>query len=168
MVPTQRLGAGDVDQLPPVGAGKVLTDAIQSGVIPGVDLREIFRQAQQSGIVRTAHAVNGGNFQAVHQGLPTIDPTHVKARFCVSPLYGGSLCDTSICAKSMSGIPVKSASMHIIEPCMALQLAAATITCQCLATVRRFVLTVLLSPLCCQAASKAYTCGQVGKLKLQL
>ncbi|KAA6424284.1 MAG: hypothetical protein FRX49_05496, partial [Trebouxia sp. A1-2] len=72
----QLVFVGDVDQLPPVGAGKVLTDAIQSGVIPGVDLREIFRQAQQSGIVRTAHAVNGGNFQAVHQGLPTIDPTH--------------------------------------------------------------------------------------------
>lgn len=69
---------GDVDQLPPVGAGKVLTDAIQSEVIPGVDLREIFRQAQQSGIVRTAHAVNGGNFQAVQHGLPTIDPSHVK------------------------------------------------------------------------------------------
>ncbi len=86
MVPTKRLGAGDVDQLPPVGAGKVLTDAIQSGVIPGVDLREIFRQAQQSGIVRTAHAVNGGNFQAVHQGLPTIDPSHVKASFFVSPM----------------------------------------------------------------------------------
>jgi hypothetical protein len=86
MVPTKRLGAGDVDQLPPVGAGKVLTDAIQSGVIPGVDLREIFRQAQQSGIVRTAHAVNGGNFQAVHQGLPTLDPTHVKAGFFVCPI----------------------------------------------------------------------------------
>jgi ATP-dependent exoDNAse (exonuclease V) alpha subunit len=84
MVPTKRLCAGDVDQLPPVGAGKVLTDAIQSGVIPGVDLREIFRQAQQSGIVRTAHAVNGGNFQAVQQGLPSIDPTHVKASVCVS------------------------------------------------------------------------------------
>ena len=76
MVPTRRLCAGDVDQLPPVGAGKVLTDAIHSGVIPGVDLREIFRQA---------HAVNGGSFQAVHQGLPTIDPSHVKASFFVSP-----------------------------------------------------------------------------------
>ena len=85
MVPTRRLCAGDVDQLPPVGAGKVLTDAIHSGVIPGVDLREIFRQAQQSGIVRTAHAVNGGSFQAVHQGLPTIDPSHVKASCFVSP-----------------------------------------------------------------------------------
>ncbi len=74
MVPTKRLCAGDVDQLPPVGAGKVLTDAIQSGVIPGVDLREIFRQAQQSGIVRTAHAVNGGNFQAVQQGCQPSTP----------------------------------------------------------------------------------------------
>ena len=65
---------GDVDQLPPVGPGKVLSDAIQSGVIPGVDLRQIFRQAQQSSIVRTAHAVNGGDFQAVQHSLPALAP----------------------------------------------------------------------------------------------
>ncbi len=142
MVPTNKLCAGDVDQLPPVGAGKVLTDAIQSGVIRGVDLRQIFRQAQQSGIVRTAHAVNGGNFQAVHQGLPTIDPSHVKAGFfCVS--CGGSQ-RTSLCANSMYGTPVKSGPMHVVEPCMALQLAAATTVYQCLATDGQFVLTVLL------------------------
>ena len=61
---------GDVDQLPPVGPGKVLSDAIQSGVIPGVDLRQIFRQAQQSNIVRAAHAVNRGDFQALPLCLP--------------------------------------------------------------------------------------------------
>lgn len=71
--------AGDVDQLPPVGPGKVLSDAIQSGVIPGVDLREIFRQAQQSGIVQTAHAVNAGHFPAVQRNLPAIDPALVQA-----------------------------------------------------------------------------------------
>lgn len=64
--------AGDVDQLPPVGPGKVLSDVIQSGVVPGVDLREIFRQAQQSSIVRTAHAVNNGDFGAVVAGLPSL------------------------------------------------------------------------------------------------
>lgn len=51
---------GDSDQLPSVGAGCVLSDLIESGVIPSVSLSEIFRQAQSSLIVRNAHAVNRG------------------------------------------------------------------------------------------------------------
>lgn len=35
---------GDADQLPPVGPGSVLRAIIESGVVPVVDLRRIFRQ----------------------------------------------------------------------------------------------------------------------------
>ncbi|MCI0457845.1 MAG: ATP-dependent RecD-like DNA helicase, partial [Gemmataceae bacterium] len=51
---------GDVDQLPSVGPGMVLADVIRSETVPVVRLTEIFRQAQQSWIVRAAHAVNAG------------------------------------------------------------------------------------------------------------
>jgi exodeoxyribonuclease V alpha subunit len=51
---------GDVDQLPSVGAGEVLRDLLASHVIPRVRLTQIFRQAQQSGIVINAHRVNHG------------------------------------------------------------------------------------------------------------
>ena len=51
---------GDPDQLPSVGAGNVLGDMLRSGVIPAVALREIFRQAECSAIIRNAHAVNLG------------------------------------------------------------------------------------------------------------
>lgn len=51
---------GDVDQLPSVGAGNVLRDIIDSGAIPVARLDEIFRQAQQSMIIRNAHAINRG------------------------------------------------------------------------------------------------------------
>jgi exodeoxyribonuclease V alpha subunit len=51
---------GDVDQLPSVGAGEVLRDALESGVIPSVRLTHIFRQAQQSGVVTNAHRINAG------------------------------------------------------------------------------------------------------------
>ena len=144
LVPTNRVCAGDVDQLPPVGAGKVLTDAIQSGVIPGVDLREIFRQAQQSGIVRTAHAVNGGNFQAVHQGLPTIDPTHVKASFCVSPcmvavsaaldcVQTAFLAPQSsqhhACCRALHGTSARSSHDCMSVPCYCLALCADCSVC---------------------------------------
>jgi exodeoxyribonuclease V alpha subunit len=51
---------GDVDQLPSVGAGEVLRDLLAAGTIPRVRLTEIFRQAQQSGIVVNAHRINHG------------------------------------------------------------------------------------------------------------
>ncbi|NLY11395.1 MAG: ATP-dependent RecD-like DNA helicase [Firmicutes bacterium] len=53
---------GDVNQLPSVGAGSVFNDIIQSGVIPVVELNEIFRQAKQSTIVVNAHRINSGEF----------------------------------------------------------------------------------------------------------
>jgi exodeoxyribonuclease V alpha subunit len=51
---------GDVDQLPSVGPGQVLRDMIDSQSIPVVRLDQVFRQASQSQIVRSAHAVNAG------------------------------------------------------------------------------------------------------------
>jgi exodeoxyribonuclease V alpha subunit len=52
---------GDVDQLPSVGAGEVLRDLLASPGIPRVRLTQIFRQAQQSGIVVNAHRINHGH-----------------------------------------------------------------------------------------------------------
>ncbi len=51
---------GDVDQLPSVGAGNVLGDAIASGTLPVVRLTEIFRQSSRSRIVVNAHRINCG------------------------------------------------------------------------------------------------------------
>jgi exodeoxyribonuclease V alpha subunit len=51
---------GDADQLPPVGAGKVFDDLIESGCVPNVRLTEIFRQAARSMIVRNAHRIVAG------------------------------------------------------------------------------------------------------------
>ncbi len=51
---------GDVNQLPSVGAGNVLNDVIESGLVPVVVLTEIFRQAKESRIVINAHRINGG------------------------------------------------------------------------------------------------------------
>ena len=51
---------GDPDQLPSVGAGNVLGDLLRSTVVPTVSLTQVFRQAEQSAIIRNAHAVNLG------------------------------------------------------------------------------------------------------------
>ena len=52
--------AGDANQLPSVGPGAVLKDMIESGTIPVVTLKTIFRQAQESDIVVNAHKINDG------------------------------------------------------------------------------------------------------------
>jgi exodeoxyribonuclease V alpha subunit len=51
---------GDVDQLPPVGPGQVLRALIESGSAPVVRLHTVFRQAQESRIVASAHAILRG------------------------------------------------------------------------------------------------------------
>jgi exodeoxyribonuclease V alpha subunit len=51
---------GDVDQLPSVGPGAVLRDVIDSGSVATARLREVFRQAESSRIVRGAHAILRG------------------------------------------------------------------------------------------------------------
>jgi exodeoxyribonuclease V alpha subunit len=56
---------GDVDQLPSVGAGEVLRDALAAGTLPVVRLTKIFRQAQESGIVVNAHRINAGDQPAL-------------------------------------------------------------------------------------------------------
>lgn len=51
---------GDADQLPSVGPGYVFSDIIRSGIISAVRLTEIFRQNEESRIVRYAHMINHG------------------------------------------------------------------------------------------------------------
>ncbi|MEK7210405.1 MAG: ATPase, T2SS/T4P/T4SS family, partial [Candidatus Binatota bacterium] len=51
---------GDVDQLPSVGPGSVLRDLIESGTVPVVVLRRIFRQSRESLIIVNAHRILQG------------------------------------------------------------------------------------------------------------
>ncbi|HEV2775509.1 MAG TPA: AAA family ATPase [Solirubrobacteraceae bacterium] len=69
---THVLLVGDVDQLAPVGPGRVLEDLLEleahadgaaagaARAVPATRLTEVFRQAARSLIVRAAHAINGG------------------------------------------------------------------------------------------------------------
>ncbi len=67
----QLLFIGDPDQLPSVGAGNVLKDMIASQVVPCFRLTEVFRQAEQSLIIRYAHQINQGR-------VPPIDSPFKK------------------------------------------------------------------------------------------
>lgn len=63
---------GDIAQLPPVGAGFILSELINSGV-PRTHLTEVFRQGEGSGVTKAAHQVHGGiapesntEFEVIH------------------------------------------------------------------------------------------------------
>lgn len=51
---------GDVDQLPSVGAGRVLQDCIEAGLFRVTRLTKIFRQEEDSAIIANAHLVVRG------------------------------------------------------------------------------------------------------------
>ena len=64
---TRLILVGDADQLPPVGAGSVLSDILRSGTVHAVRLTDIFRQAQESMIVVNAHRINHGEYPSYNQ-----------------------------------------------------------------------------------------------------
>ncbi|MBB5630707.1 SF1B family DNA helicase RecD2 [Sphaerisporangium krabiense] len=51
---------GDGDQLPSIGPGSVLADLLSVEEVPRIRLTKVFRQAQDSGIVRAAHSIRAG------------------------------------------------------------------------------------------------------------
>jgi exodeoxyribonuclease V alpha subunit len=63
---------GDTDQLPPIGAGRVLADLVDSNAVPRVHLTAIYRQAARSLIVRSARRINAGE-------LPFLSPDDARA-----------------------------------------------------------------------------------------
>jgi exodeoxyribonuclease V alpha subunit len=65
---------GDIDQLPSVGPGQVMSDLISSGAIPVVRLTEVFRQAAQSRIITSAHGINQGS-------IPDLSPPRTNSDF---------------------------------------------------------------------------------------
>lgn len=65
---------GDIDQLPSVGPGSVLSDLIESGAVPVARLSEIFRQAAESQIIRAAHDINRGDLPVEISGEAKADP----------------------------------------------------------------------------------------------
>jgi exodeoxyribonuclease V alpha subunit len=98
---THVLLVGDVDQLAPVGPGRVLDDLIESGRVPVVRLTEIFRQAARSLIVRAAHAVNDGQPPPTAAGPDDVRDFFVIERTDPSAIF------TEICDIAASRLPAR-------------------------------------------------------------
>lgn len=57
---TRIIFSGDNNQLPSIGSGNISRDMISCGVIPTIELKEIFRQGKDSGIVYNAARILDG------------------------------------------------------------------------------------------------------------
>lgn len=84
----QLILVGDSDQLPPVGAGNALKDAVASRKVPVVRLETVFRQAKESMIVLNAHRINRGESPVYNQKdkdfffMGARDAEDIAARIC--------------------------------------------------------------------------------------
>jgi exodeoxyribonuclease V alpha subunit len=71
---TKLVFVGDNDQLPSVGPGRVLNELIQSGEIKTISLKNIFRQAEKSDIIKEAKKIKEGDVDlSLFKGDPKAD-----------------------------------------------------------------------------------------------
>ena len=103
---------GDTDQLPSVGPGNVLGEAIRSGVIPTVRLTEIFRQAEKSLIITNAHRIVEGEMPV--KGKKEDDFFFLEA--------GGMACQKLVCDLVSARLP----NSYKIDPVRDIQVLCPT------------------------------------------
>lgn len=73
---------GDINQLQSVGAGDVLNDFINCGVIPVQQLKKVYRQAATSYIVKNALEINAGSSKLA---LNEEFEVYIKDKGCITP-----------------------------------------------------------------------------------
>ena len=66
-----------MDQLPPIGAGFVLKDLLDSDCVPYTRLNQIYRQSSGNTIVESAYAINRGE-------MPNLDGVSEEFSFIPS------------------------------------------------------------------------------------
>lgn len=109
---TKLIIVGDVDQLPPIGPGNVLSDIIASGVVPTVKLTKIYRQAEGSDIIVNAHRINSGQMPAVLNSKPGTDFFFIESSPATTPEMIADLLEKRLPAK----YDVPSADIQVICP----------------------------------------------------
>lgn len=95
---------GDIDQLPPVGPGFVLAGIIASQRIPVVCLDQIFRQAERSGIIVSAHSINRGDFNV---RAAMADPPGEPGDFYIVPARDDDDCRHKLLRLILERIPAR-------------------------------------------------------------
>ena len=102
---------GDADQLPSVGPGNVFSAVIRSGAVPTVRLTEIFRQNEDSRIVRNAHLINKGEHPNLSENAGDF--------FRLKRLEAGSTVDTitELCAVRLpTKMGIQPEEIQVLSP----------------------------------------------------
>jgi len=117
---TKLILVGDADQLPPVEAGNVLKDIVESGIVPVVRLDEIHRQSSVSSIIYNSQKINTGAMPLfnlrdfIYDELLT--PEHVVNIYLEELSYGKTVSDVQILTPIRRGeIGVKNINRLIQE-----------------------------------------------------
>lgn len=92
---------GDSDQLPSVGAGQVLADCISCGHLPVATLHQVYRQAQDSGIVRNAWRVQRGELPISSEK----EPDAGRSDFYLVPRMGAQAAHQTLLAVTTKRLP---------------------------------------------------------------
>ena len=102
---------GDSDQLPSVGAGNVLADIIESGVVPTIRLTQIYRTGEKATIAINAHRINHGE-------MPLLD--NKSSDFFYSSAETPELIKNEILGLCSSRLPqylgVDSSKVQVLAP----------------------------------------------------
>jgi exodeoxyribonuclease V alpha subunit len=111
---THVLLVGDVDQLPPVGPGRVLDDLLAAQV-PATRLTQVFRQAARSLIVRAAHAINAGELPEPVAGADDVRDFFLIARDGPQAIFD------EVCALAAARLPAHygldpAADVQVLAP----------------------------------------------------
>jgi len=111
---THVLLVGDVDQLPPVGPGRVLEDLLAAQV-PATRLTQVFRQAARSLIVRAAHAINAGELPEPVAGADDVRDFFLIARDGPQAIFD------EVCALAAARLPAHygldpAADVQVLAP----------------------------------------------------
>lgn len=102
---------GDSDQLPSVGAGNVLADIIDSGVVPTIRLTQIYRTGDKATIAINAHRINRGE-------MPILD--NQSTDFFYSNAETPEMIKSNILGLCLSRLPqylgVDSSKVQVLAP----------------------------------------------------
>lgn len=102
---------GDPDQLPSIGAGRLLWDLLRAGIFPVARLTKIFRQASESSIPYIAAAINRGEAPRLDVGYP--DFYWVEQ---ADPDYVGQWCVEAVAVQAMQVLGVPATDVQVIAP----------------------------------------------------
>ena len=102
---------GDSDQLPSVGAGNVLADIIESGVVPTIKLTQIYRTGDKATIAINAYRINHGE-------MPLLD--NQSTDFFYSSAGNPEIIKNNVLGLCLSRIPqylgVDSSKVQVLAP----------------------------------------------------